>query len=102
MKGDLFHSLLWMLVTIYREILTPVLFSPPLPSLSAGEFKTERIPTSQTVSLKTQLFLGEFKTGRNFCRCKRAKITLCETNPVYSNLLVKGITKEKKNMKIEP
>lgn len=36
-----------------------------LPSLTAGKFKTVRIPMSPIVYLKIQHGLGELKTGRN-------------------------------------
>lgn len=48
--------------TVCRDILALVLFSP---TLSAGEFNTRRIPLSQIIFLLKQLYLGEFKTGRN-------------------------------------
>lgn len=47
---------------VYREIFT-VLFWP---LLSVNDFKTGRIPTSQIISLKTQvtqLCLGQFNMG---------------------------------------
>lgn len=49
--------------TVYRDIFTPVLFLPFLPSLSGGEFKSEQIPLSKIISFLTQLHMGEFKMG---------------------------------------
>lgn len=51
--------------TTYWEIFASVLFSPLLPSLSLGEFKTGRVTMFQIISLKIQLCSGEFKMGQN-------------------------------------
>lgn len=57
------------------KIYAIVLFSPLGPSISACEFRIGRIPISQITSFrKTKLFLGEFETAQNCCKCKRAKI----------------------------
>lgn len=48
---------------------------PHSPLLSVGQLKTGQ----------TQLYLGEFKTGRNCLRVQKGKITRGENNPVYSN-----------------
>lgn len=37
------------------------------------------------ISLLTQLCLGEFKQGKNVCKCRNANIIQGENNSVYSN-----------------
>lgn len=72
------------LTIIYRDIFASVLFSPLSPSLSQGEFDTRRFPMSQNITLKTQRCLSEFKTGNKIWKCRMAKITQGENNPLYS------------------
>lgn len=71
--------------TVCREIFEPVLFSPLLPSLSAGKLKTELIQISYIISLLIQLCLRQFKKGRNHLQVMTGKITECENVCVYSN-----------------
>lgn len=53
-----------LILTVYREISPPpILFSPLLPSLSAGEHKTWQIRMSQIISLYTQLCQGQIPDG---------------------------------------
>lgn len=58
------------------EIFSPflVLFLSFLLPLSAGEFKTRRIPMLQIISLLIQVHLGEFKTGKIVCKCSKNEI----------------------------
>lgn len=72
-----------MCFTVYREIIGPCFFLLLFPSLSASEFKTWRIPMSQTISLYTQLRTGEIKTERNQLQVKNCKINRGE-NALHS------------------
>lgn len=51
-----------------------VLFLPFSPLLSMGEFKTEGILICQINSLYIHLWLREFKTIDNVCKCRRWKL----------------------------
>lgn len=73
--------------TAYGEIFTPDLFSPLSPSLSTDEFKTGRIMMSQTISLKTHLYMsGQVQNraklfarveGQKIHRTKNILFTVC-------------------------
>lgn len=70
-------------ITVYREIFATVLFLLLSLLLSSSEFKTDRIPMSQIITVETQLSLGEDRV--NLFAIVEGQKLHNENNPVYSN-----------------